>query len=82
MFMDNNGNNLLKLYCKSNLEKITISRFKQIKDNNQAIKYTLGMNDIQKNSFLKNVDYLHTSSLEHLHSEKIFPYLSNHCQAA
>ena len=72
MFMDNNGNNLLKLYCKSNLEKITISRFKQIKDNNQAIKYTLGMNDIQKNSFLKNVDYLHTSSLEHLHSEKIF----------
>jgi len=55
-----------------NLQEVTLSKINQIRQNNDAIRYNLVMNDFQKNRFFEDVTYFHSSSMNHLREKRIF----------
>ena len=55
-----------------NLQEATLSKINQIRQNNDAIRYNLEMNDIQKSRFFEDVTYFHSSSINHLKEKRIF----------
>ena len=55
-----------------NLQEATLSKINQIRQNNDAIRYNLEMNDIHKSRFFEDVTYFHSSSITHLREKSIF----------
>ena len=71
--MTNEYSNIGKSLDKHiNLQEVTLSKINQIKQNNDAIRYNLAMNDFQKNRFFEDVTYFHSSSMSHLREKRIF----------
>jgi hypothetical protein len=52
-------------------QKQTLLKINQIKQNNDAIKYNLAMNDFQKSRFFEDVKYLHRNSIRYLQERNI-----------
>lgn len=74
---DQNMTNEYSNICKSldrhiNLQEVTFSKISQIRQNDDAIRYNLAMNDFQKNRFFEDVTYFHSSSMSHLREKRIF----------
>jgi hypothetical protein len=74
---DQNMTNEYSNICKSldrhiNLQEVTFSKINQIRQNDDAIRYNLAMNDFQKNRFFEDVTYFHSSSMSHLREKRIF----------
>lgn len=55
-----------------NLQAVTLSKINKIKQNNDAIRYNLAINDFQKNRFFQDVDFFHSSSINNLNSKGIY----------
>jgi len=55
-----------------NLQAVTLSKINQIKQNNDAIRYNLAINDFQKNRFFQDVNFFHSSSINNLNSKGIY----------
>ena len=74
---DQNMTNEYSNICKSldrhiNLQEVTLSKINQIRQNNNAIRYNLAMNDFQKSTFFQNVNLLHSTSMFNLNSRGIY----------
>ena len=54
-----------------NLQEVTLSRINQIRDNNDAIRYNLAINDFEKSRFFEDVNYLHRNSIRYLQEKNI-----------
>ncbi|KLE08161.1 hypothetical protein AF80_10220 [Aliarcobacter butzleri L355] len=55
-----------------NLQEVDLSKLNQIKQNNDAIRYNLAINDFQKSNFFQNVNLLHSSSMSNLNFRGIY----------
>lgn len=55
-----------------NLQELTLSKINQIRQNNDAIRYNLKMNDVQKSRLFEDVTYLHKNSITYLREKRIF----------
>ncbi|QKF67829.1 hypothetical protein AVENP_2301 [Arcobacter venerupis] len=55
-----------------NLQEVTFSKINQIRQNNDAIRYNLAMNDFQKNRFFQDVNFFHSSSINNLNFKGIY----------
>ncbi|RBQ26335.1 hypothetical protein [Arcobacter sp. CECT 9188] len=54
------------------LQEKTISKINQIKQNNDAIRYNLAINDFQKSTFSQNVNFFHSNSMDNLNFRGIY----------
>ncbi|MFW2600659.1 hypothetical protein [Aliarcobacter butzleri] len=55
-----------------NLQAVTLSKINQIKQNNDAIRYNLAINDFQKSTFSQNVNFFHSNSMYNLNFRGIY----------
>ena len=70
--MTNEYSNIGKSLDKHiNFQEVTLSKINQIRQNNNAIRYNLAMNDFQKSTFFQNVTSLHSNSIFNLNSRGI-----------
>lgn len=71
--MTNEYSNIGKSLDKHiNFQEVTLSKINQIRQNNNAIRYNLAMNDFQKSTFFQNVNLLHSTSMFNLNSRGIY----------
>lgn len=71
--MTNEYSNIGKSLDKHfNLQEVTLSKINQIKQNNDAIRYNLAINDFQKNRFFQDVNFFHSYSINNLNSKGIY----------